>query len=105
MAKAGKKKGTTVEPPADVEESVKDALAELAVAREEQLTAAEGFFSQYANLLTKDARYHWDKIIKSQCDTAPWIDLQGKELLNPICDSRLVQTLKENGVKCSKPNI
>ena len=78
-AKAGKKKGTTVEPTADVEESVKDALAELAVAREEQLTAAEGFFSQYANLLTEDARYHWDKIVEAQCDTAPWIDLQGKE--------------------------
>jgi hypothetical protein len=78
-AKAGKKKGSTVEPPADVEESVQDALAALAVAREEQLTAAEGFFSQYANLLTEDARYHWDKIVESQCDTAPWVDLQGKE--------------------------
>ena len=78
-AKTGKKKGTTVEPPADVEESIEDALAELAVAREEQVTAAEGFFSQYANLLTEDARYHWDKIVESQCDTAPWIDLQGKE--------------------------
>ncbi len=52
-AKTGKKKETTVEPMADVEESVKDALAESAVAREEQLTAAEGFFSQYANLLPK----------------------------------------------------
>jgi hypothetical protein len=51
----------------------------LTVAREEQVTAAEGFFSQYANLLTEDARYHWDKIVASQCDTAPWIDLQGKE--------------------------
>ncbi len=74
-AKTGKKKGTTVEPPADVEESIKDALAELAVAREEQLMAAEGFFSQHANLLTEDARYHWDKIVEAQCDTAPWIDL------------------------------
>lgn len=73
-AKAEKKK-----PPADVEKSVQDCLAELAVAREEQVTAAEGFFSQYANLLTEDARYHWDKIVASQCDTAPWIDLQGKE--------------------------
>ncbi len=54
-------------------------LLTMSFAREEQLTAAEGFFSQYANLLTKDARYHSDKIVKAQCDTAPWIDLQGKE--------------------------
>jgi len=78
-AKAGKKKGSTVDPPTDVEKSLKDCIAALAVAREEQVTAAEGFFSLYGNLLTEDARYHWDKIVESQCDTAPWIDLQGNE--------------------------
>ena len=66
-------------PPTDTQESLERALAALAVAREEKQEAAEGFFSQYANLLTEDARYHWDKIVASQCDVAPWTDLQGKE--------------------------
>ena len=73
------KKAEEPDPPADAEKSLKDSRAKLAVARAEQKAAAEGFFSQYANLLTEDARYHWDKIVASQCDTYPWTDLQGKE--------------------------
>ncbi len=41
--------------------------------------AAEGFFSLYANLLSEDARFRWDKIVASQVGTAPWTDLQGNE--------------------------
>ena len=29
------------------------------------------FFSLYANLLSKDARFQWDKIVMSQVDSAP----------------------------------
>ena len=76
---AGKKKAEVTEPPADLELSLKGARAKLAAARKKQKTAAEGFFSLYANLLTEDARYHWDKIVSSQCDTYPWTDLRGKE--------------------------
>ena len=76
---AGKKKAEVIEPPADLELSLKGARAKLAAARKKQKTAAEGFFSLYANLLTEDARYHWDKIVSSQCDTYPWTDLRGKE--------------------------
>ena len=41
--------------------------------------AAEGFFSLYANLLSKDAQFCWDKIVFSQLGTAPWTDLQGNK--------------------------
>ena len=41
--------------------------------------AAGQFFTFYANLLSKDARYQWDKIVALQVDTAPWTDIQGKE--------------------------
>ncbi len=41
--------------------------------------AVEGFFLLYANLLSEDARFRWDKIVTSQVGTAPWTDLQGNE--------------------------
>jgi hypothetical protein len=41
--------------------------------------AAEGFFSLYANHLSKDARFRWDKIVPSQVGAAPWTNLQGNE--------------------------
>ncbi len=41
--------------------------------------AAGQFFTLYANLLSEDARYQWDKIVASQVDTAPWTDIRGKE--------------------------
>ncbi len=41
--------------------------------------AAEGFFSLYANLLSKDAQFYWDKIFSSQLGAAPWTNLKGKE--------------------------
>ena len=40
---------------------------------------AKGFFSLYANLLSKVAQFRWDKIVSSQVGTAPWTDLQGNE--------------------------
>ena len=46
---------------------------------EEKKSLAEQFFSLYANLLSEDARYVWDKIVQSQVGCAPWTDLQGKE--------------------------
>ena len=41
--------------------------------------AAEGFFLLYANLLSKNSRFRWDKIFSSQVGAAPWTDLQGNE--------------------------
>ncbi len=41
--------------------------------------AAEGFFLLYANLLSKDAQLHWDKIVSSQVRAAPQTNLQGNE--------------------------
>ncbi len=49
------------------------------VALEAKATAAEGFFLLYMNLLRKDARFCWDKIVASQVGAAPWTDLQGNE--------------------------
>jgi hypothetical protein len=39
--------------------------------------AAEGFFSLYANFLSKDAQFRWDKIVSSQVGAAPGTNLQG----------------------------
>ena len=33
----------------------------------------------YANLLSVDAWFQWDKIVISQVNTAPWTDVRGKE--------------------------
>ena len=41
--------------------------------------ATEGFFLLYANLLSKDARSCWDKIVSGQVGEAPWTNLQGNE--------------------------
>jgi hypothetical protein len=65
--------------PDDLKASLKDALLEKKVALEAKATAAEGFFSLYANLLSEDARFRWDKIVSSQIGAAPWTDLQGNE--------------------------
>ena len=59
--------------------SLKDALLEKKRAQEAKATAAEGYFSLYANLLSEDARFRWDKIVASQVGAAPWTDLQGNE--------------------------
>ncbi len=63
----------------DLKASLKDALLEKKVALEAKATAAEDFFSLCANLLSKDARCRWDKIVFSQVGTAPWTDLQENE--------------------------
>ena len=65
--------------PDDLKASLKDALLEKKVALEAKATAAEGFFSLYANLLSEDARFRWDKIVASQVGAAPWTNLQGNE--------------------------
>ncbi len=59
--------------------SLKDALLEKKVAIEAKAMAAEGFFLLYVNLLSKDARFRWDKIVSSQVGAAPWTNLQGNK--------------------------
>ncbi len=59
--------------------SLKDALLKKKKAQEAKAMAAEGFFSLYANLLSEDAQFHWDKIVASQVQAAPWTGLQGNE--------------------------
>jgi hypothetical protein len=63
----------------DLKASLKDALLEKKVALEVKAMAAEGFFLLYANLLSKDAQFCWDKIVSCQVRAAPWTDLQGNE--------------------------
>ncbi len=45
----------------------------------DRLDTTEGFFSLYANLLSIEARTHWDKIVDRQIGVAPWTDLKGRE--------------------------
>ena len=54
-------------------------LADLKNHEKDRVEAAEGFFSLYANLLSVEARTHWDKIVDRQIGVAPWTDLKGHE--------------------------
>ncbi len=63
----------------ELKASLKDVLLEKKKAQEAKATAAEGYFSLYANLLSEDARFRWDKIVASQVGAAPWTDLQGNK--------------------------
>ena len=77
-----KKKGadeTSQASQDDLKAELKEALLEKKAAEGNLTEAAEGFFSLYANLLSEDARFRWDKIVASQVGTAPWTDLQGNE--------------------------
>jgi hypothetical protein len=47
------------------------------VALEAKATAAEGFFSLYMNLLSKNAQFCWEKIVSSQVRTAPLTTYKG----------------------------
>jgi hypothetical protein len=49
------------------------------MALEAKAMATEGFFSLYANLLSKDSEFHWYKIVSGQIGAALWTDLQGNE--------------------------
>ena len=69
-----KKKGTdetSQESQDDNKADLKEALLERKTAEGNLKEAAEGFFSLYANLLSEDARFRWDKIVTSQVGTAP----------------------------------
>ena len=70
--KSNKDAAASNQPSLDeLKASLKDALLEQKEAQEAQAMAAEGFFLLYANLLSEDARFHWDKIVSSQVRTAP----------------------------------
>lgn len=63
----------------DLKVEKKSHRSEVNAQEQKRVDAAEGFFSLYANLLSVEARTHWDKIVERQIDTAPWTDLKGKE--------------------------
>jgi hypothetical protein len=53
-------------------------------------STAKEMFRFYANLLSADAKYAWDKIIKEQMASDPYTDLQGvskKGPRGPLCTS------------------
>jgi hypothetical protein len=47
----------------------------------ECVKVAEGFFSQYANLLSTEQRILWEKIAKKKINTASWTYLKGQKHL------------------------
>jgi hypothetical protein len=49
--------------------------AEEATAKHDKV--AEDMFQLYANLLSVDARYAWNKIVQEQTNADPYTDLQG----------------------------
>jgi hypothetical protein len=46
--------------------------------------AAEGMFQLYANLLSVDPRYAWNKIVQEQTNANPYTDLQGLTKKGPM---------------------
>ena len=71
---------TAEQPKSDLlDQGLKRAHLAKKAAERTQILVAGNFFSLYANLLSKDARFQWDKIVLSQVDTAPWTDVRGKE--------------------------
>jgi hypothetical protein len=69
------KKGAEEPSPLSQDElkaSLKAALLEKMMAVEAKAMATEGFFLLYANLLSEDAQFSWDKIVSSQVGAAPW---------------------------------
>ncbi len=71
-------------PPADA----KLVLEELKLIRDGHITtrdegeakrvaAAEGIFSQYANLLSLEQRGAWEKIVEQKVEVSDWMDLRG----------------------------
>jgi hypothetical protein len=56
------------------------AVKEVADLRDE---AAQGMFELYADLLSVDARYAWNKIVQEQTEADPYQDLQGLNRKGP----------------------
>ncbi len=52
-------------------------------ARNKKESAAKEMFQFYANLLSANAKYAWNKIVKEQTDTDPYKDLQGVSRKGP----------------------
>ncbi len=52
-------------------------------AKNKQKAAATKMFQLYANLLSADAKYGWNKIVKEQMETDPFKDLQGMSRKGP----------------------
>ncbi len=78
-------KETTIEASdessATLRATIKAELKQALEAVEEATTkcdkAAEDMFQLYANLLSVDARYAWNKIVHEQTKADPYMDLQG----------------------------
>jgi hypothetical protein len=68
----------------ELKASLKEALLVQNETQEAQATATESFFSLYANLLSEDAQFHWDKIVSSQVRAAQWTDLKGKDMRKSV---------------------
>ena len=68
-----------VNAPEGSADDLEAARKSLAKAVKKKASAIEGFFAMYANLLSEDMRFPWDKIVKDQVGTASWTNLKGIE--------------------------
>ncbi len=89
-------KETTVEAskksPTTLRTAIKAELKEALEAAKEAMTkrdkAAEDMFQLYANLLSVNTRYAWNRIVQKQTDAGPYTDLQGLTRKGPRGMSR-----------------
>ena len=72
---ASKESSTTL--CAAIKAELKQALEAAEEATTKRDKAAEDMFQLYANLLSVDVRYAWNKIVQEQADVNPYTDLQG----------------------------
>jgi hypothetical protein len=52
-------------------------------AKTKRKSAATEIFQFYANLLSSDAKYEWNKIVREQMEADPFKDLQGVSRKGP----------------------
>jgi hypothetical protein len=75
-------------PRADIKTELKQALEDAAQAMTKRDKATEDMFQLYANLLSVNARYPWNKIVQEQTNADPYTDLQGLTRKGPRGMSR-----------------
>ncbi len=75
------------ESSATLRAAIKAELMQALEAKEEATTkpdkAAEGMFQLYANLLSVNARYAWNKIVQEQTNADPYTDIQRLTMKGP----------------------
>ncbi len=77
---------------AEYEKDLQKAQFTAETGKNKEESAAKKMFQFYANLLSADAKYAWNKIVKDQMEADPFKDLQGMSMKGPrgLCTNHLM---------------